>query len=112
MRQRPPRRTRAPGFLIREAHKAAEAVAGGTIETWNSRQAYIAMGFLLETAALLEIDATPMEGFDAAQFNEILGLDDYSAVAVCAVGYRSEEKDWLASLPKVRFSTEELIQRI
>lgn len=30
-----------------------------TIEAWAQRQAYIAMGFLLETAALLKIDATP-----------------------------------------------------
>ena len=91
---------------------AKQAVEGGTVETWNSRQAYLALGFLLETAALLEIDATPMEGFDAAQFNEILGLTDYSAVVVCAVGYRNAEADWLASLPKVRFPKEELIQTI
>lgn len=91
---------------------ARRSVEGGTVETWNSRQAYIALGFLLETAALLEIDATPMEGFDAPQFNEILGLDDYSAVVICTVGYRNAEADWLAKLPKVRFPKEELIQRI
>ena len=91
---------------------AKKAVEGGYIETWNSRQAYIALGFLLETAALLGIDATPMEGFDPTQFNEILGLTDYSAVVLAAVGYRDAEKDWLANLPKVRFSNEELIQRI
>ena len=91
---------------------AKKAVDGGYIETWNSRQAYIALGFLLETAALLEIDATPMEGFDPAQFNEILGLTDYSAVVLAAVGYRDVEKDWLANLPKVRFPKEELIQNV
>ena len=91
---------------------AKQAVESGTVETWNSRQAYIALGFLLETAALLKIDATPMEGFDAVQFNEILGLEDYSAVVICAVGYRNAEADWLANLPKVRFSKEELIQKI
>ncbi len=93
-------------------NSAKQAVEGGYVETWNSRQAYIALGFLLETAALLEIDATPIEGFDAAQFNEILGLTDYSAVVVCAVGYRKAETDWLAPLPKVRFPKEELIRRI
>lgn len=91
---------------------AKKAVDENYIETWNSRQAYIALGFLLETAALLNIDATPIEGFDAAQFNEILGLEDYSAVVLCAVGYRNAETDWLAPLPKVRFPKEELIQRI
>jgi nitroreductase len=90
---------------------AKKAVDGGYIEVWNSRQAYIALGFLLETAALLNIDATPMEGFDAAQFNEILGLTDYSAVALAAVGYRDAESDWLANLPKVRFPKDELINK-
>jgi len=88
------------------------ATEGGTMESWNSRQAYISLGFLLESAALLGIDATPMEGFDAKQFNEILGLEDFSAVAVCALGYRDSENDWLASLPKVRLPKEELVERI
>ena len=91
---------------------ARKAVDGGYIETWNSRQAYIALGFLLETAALLGIDATPMEGFDAAQVNEILGLTDYSAVVVAAVGYREAESDWLANLPKVRYRKEKVIETI
>ncbi len=91
---------------------AKRAIDGGYIETWNSRQAYIPLGFLLETAALLGVDATPMEGFDPVQFNEILGLTDYSAVALAAVGYRDAEHDWLAPLPKVRMPDEELIVRI
>ncbi len=91
---------------------ANKAVVEGTIETWNSRQAYIALGFLLETAALLGIDACLMEGFNPAEFNRILGLEDYSAVALCAVGYRNAKEDWLANLPKVRFPKEELIERI
>lgn len=90
---------------------ARKAIDEGYIETWNSRQAYIALGFLLETAALLEIDATPMEGFNPAEFNRILGLEDYSAVALCALGYRDASNDWLANLPKVRFLKEELIDR-
>ncbi|MBS1792844.1 MAG: NAD(P)H-dependent oxidoreductase [Acidobacteria bacterium] len=89
-----------------------KAIDGGYIEVWNSRQAYIALGFLLETAAHLGIDATPMEGFDAAQFNQILGLTDYSAVAVAALGYRDAANDWLANLKKVRFPAEQLIEKI
>lgn len=88
------------------------AVDGGYIETWNSRQAYIALGLLLETAALLNIDATPMEGFDPQKLNEILLLTDHSAVAIAAVGYRDAENDWLAPLPKVRKPKSELIERI
>lgn len=91
---------------------AKRARDGGYVETWNSRQAYIALGFLLESAALLGIDATPMEGFDAAKFNEILGLEDHSAVVLAAVGYRDAGTDWLVNLPKVRYRKEELIERI
>lgn len=90
---------------------AKRAIDGGYIEAWNSRQAYIALGFLLETAAMLGIDATPMEGFDAARFNEILGLDGHSAVVVAAVGYR-DENDWLAPLPKVRARRDDLVVRV
>ena len=88
------------------------SVAAGQVETWNSRQAYIALGFLLESAALLNIDATPMEGFDPAKVNEVLGLTDHSAVVLAAVGYRDETSDWLAQLPKVRKPKGELIERI
>ncbi len=95
---------------IRSAAK--KAVDGGYVETWNSRQAYIALGFLIETAAMMGIDATPMEGFDAEKYNEILGLEGYSAVAVAAVGYRDEENDWLALLPKVRKDPADLIVHV
>jgi len=91
---------------------AKRAVDGGYIETWNSRQVYIPLGFLLETAALLGIDATPMEGFDPAQFNEILGFTDYSVTALAALGYRDAEHDWLEPLAKVRKPYDEIIQRI
>jgi len=91
---------------------AQRAVDGGYIETWNSRQAYIGLGFLLETAALLGIDATPMEGFDPQKVDEVLGLDDHSSVVIAAVGYRDADKDWLAPLPKVRKPKNELIERV
>jgi nitroreductase len=88
------------------------SVATGKIETWSSRQPYIALGFLLETAAMLGIDATPMEGFDPEKVNEVLGLTDHSAVVIAAIGYRDSENDWLAKLPKVRKPKSELIERI
>ena len=88
------------------------SVASGQIETWSSRQPYIALGFLLETAAMLGIDATPMEGFDPEKVNEVLGLTDHSAVVIAAIGYRDTESDWLAKLPKVRKPKSELIERI
>jgi nitroreductase len=88
-----------------------KAVAEGWAFTWCQRQTYLALGFLLQTAALIGVDACPMEGFDPAQFDDILGFEDYSATAICALGYRSET-DWLADLPKVRMPKEEIFVRI
>ena len=71
---------------------------------WARNQAYIALGNLLTSAALLGIDACPMEGFDRAQFDEILGLKTkgLASAVVAAVGYRSAT-DKYAGAPKVRF---------
>ncbi len=78
---------------------------------WTQRQAYIAMGFLLETAALLKIDATPMEGLDAAVYDKILGLEGtgYKAVAAVALGYRHKE-DGMQTLKKVRFDSSDVLR--
>ncbi len=85
------------------------AVAGH----WTARQAYIGLGFLLTTAALLQIDACPMEGFDPDQFDEILGLKEQGlhAAVMCALGYRAAD-DWLSKVAKVRKPHHELIQQI
>ena len=79
-----------------------------------ARQAYIALGIALTEAALLKVDATPMEGFNHAKFDEILKLNDQGlkSVALLPLGYRDEANDWLAGLKKVRTAKEEfLIQR-
>lgn len=70
---------------------------------WNAKQTYIALGFLLETAALLKIDATPMEGFDVAAVDRILNLEEkgLTSTIICPVGYRNEE-DKYQYLQKVR----------
>lgn len=83
------------------------------IRVWSQRQAYIAMGFLLETAALLKIDATPMEGFSPADYDRILGLEGtgWKSVATVALGYRHPE-DSFQSLKKVRFDDETLIEYV
>ncbi len=71
--------------------------------SWAAKQAYIALGLLLEAAAMENIDATPMEGFNTQAYNEILGLDDLklTSVVVCALGYR-DEKDEYINMEKVR----------
>lgn len=77
---------------------------------WSAKQAYLALGILLKTAAEMQIDATPMEGFDSAQFDEILGLKDknLTSVVVCALGYRAENDDF-AKMVKVRLQKEVLV---
>ena len=55
----------------------------------------ISLGFALVAAADQKIDATPMEGFNNDQIDELLGLEKLglkSAVPL-ALGYRDEEND-------------------
>lgn len=80
---------------------------------WAARQAYIALGNLLTTAASMQIDVCPMEGFDAQQYNEILGLkgSGYSSVVVAAIGYRSSD-DEAQGKSKVRRPLGELFETI
>ncbi len=69
-----------------------------------ARQAYIGFGLALAEAALLKVDATPMEGFDNAQYDEILNLKEKGlrSVTIMPLGYRDETGDWLVNLKKVR----------
>lgn len=80
---------------------------------WTSKQTYLALGNLLNAAAELKIDVTPIEGFLPDQYNEILGLSakGYAASVVAAVGYRHED-DATQHLAKVRKSTAELFETI
>jgi nitroreductase len=80
---------------------------------WTARQAYIALGNLLTSAALLGVDACPMEGFVPAEFDQVLGLpaQGLAAVVCCALGYRHAD-DKYAVAPKVRFPKSELVKRL
>jgi len=81
------------------------------IDHWSARQAYMALGHLLTSAAALGIDACPMEGFNPALYDDILDLPErhLSATVVCALGYRSAD-DKHARDAKVRFAIEDLIE--
>jgi nitroreductase len=78
---------------------------------WMAKQVYIAMGFLMETAAILKIDCCPMEGIQPEKYDEVLGLQktNYTSVASVALGYRSPE-DQLQFAKKVRFNTSEVFE--
>ncbi len=90
-----------------------QARANGTIDIWQTNQIYIALGQFMASAALLGVDACPMEGIDRAKYDEILGLagTEFATVVACAAGYRSDS-DKYAHAPKVRFAADELIRRI
>jgi nitroreductase len=83
------------------------------LNIWAQKQTYLALGNLLNAAAELKIDTTPMEGFVPAQFNEILGLEklNLNAAVVATVGYRSEE-DATQFYKKVRKSDENLFMTL
>ena len=98
------------GVILSSLKGAAQA---GRLDTWQTHQIYIALGQFMTTAALLGIDTCPMEGIDPTAYDQILGLADsgYKTVVACAAGFRSPN-DIYASLPKVRFAREELIQHL
>jgi nitroreductase len=79
------------------------------LAAWVSAQTYIALGTMMATASLLSIDNGPMEGFDPAKVDEILGLSGQHlhAVSMLALGYRGE--DPMATSPKVRRTKEEVV---
>ncbi len=62
-------------------------------DIWTSKQTYLALGNLLNAAAELKIDVTPMEGFEPEKVNKILKLNEQNlnASLIAAIGYRSEE---------------------
>ena len=77
----------------------------------TARQAYIGFGVALAEAALLKVDSTPMEGFNSAALDELLGLDKQGlkSVTILALGYRDEANDWLVNLKKVRTPLNEFV---
>lgn len=80
---------------------------------WSHKQTYIALGVLLTAAAELGIDACPMEGFNAAKFDEILGLKKkgLTTSVIASIGFRAED-DSYSKLIKVRRPEEELFIHI
>ena len=79
-----------------------------------ARQAYIAFGLALAQAAFDGVDATPMEGFDPAALDEILGLRERGlrSVVIAPLGYRQPEGDWLVNLKKVRRPRDQFVTEV
>ena len=79
-----------------------------------AKQAYIAFANALVAAAFEEVDSTPIEGFNPAALDEILGLKEKGlrSCVILTLGYRQSDKDWLVNLKKVRKSKADLITEI
>ena len=79
-----------------------------------ARQAYIAMSAALLAAAFEGVDATPMEGFDPAKLDEILGLRarGLRSAVIVPLGHRQVDGDWLVNLPKVRRPLEQFVSEL
>ncbi len=97
------------GFM----RSAAQSMSSEKQLEWNSRQAYIALGYLMIACAKLQIDSCPMEGFNPKGVDELLGLGERGlhSILLLPVGYRSES-DKYGKAAKVRKSLDELIEHI
>lgn len=76
-----------------------------------AKQAYIAFSQAIIAAAFEGVDTTPLEGFDPAGVDKVLGLrkKGLRSAVLLPIGYRKEDKDWLVNLKKVRKPMEELV---
>jgi len=79
-----------------------------------ARQAYIGLGTALIAAAAEQVDSTPMEGFDPAAVDDILGLRarGLRSVVILPLGYRAAEGDWLVNLKKVRRPATDFVSEV
>ncbi|AUF96622.1 oxygen-insensitive NAD(P)H nitroreductase [Pseudomonas shirazensis] len=73
------------------------------LQHWMEKQTYLALGTALLGAAALELDATPIEGFDSKLLDAELGLRErgFTSVVLLSLGYRSAD-DFNAGLGKSR----------
>jgi nitroreductase len=105
-----------PVEVLSGFRSAFDGVVAATAEqnfVWTARQAYIAFGVGIVAAAIENVDATPMEGFNPAALDKILDLDaqNLGSVTILTLGYRNEETDELAKAKKVRKSTLDLFEK-
>jgi len=84
-----------------------------SIDEWSRRQVYIALGTFLTSAAMLGIDACPMEGLEPARVDAVLGLAERGLATACvATAGRRASDDKYAALAKVRFDVRDVITHV
>jgi nitroreductase len=111
----------ARGVSVESLAPLRDMLVGGIVKSmddpardaWARNQAYIALGNLLTSAALLGVDACPMEGFNRAQYDETLGLNKqgYGSAVIATLGYRATS-DKYATASKVRFPKEQVFAHV
>lgn len=81
---------------------------------WAARQAYIALGHGIVAAAMVGVDATPMEGFNGVELDKVLNLGEMGlkSVVILSLGERDVVNDQLVAAKKVRRPKEELFINI
>lgn len=85
----------------------------GEYQSWAKRQVYLALGNMLTVCAGLGIDACPMEGFVAAGYDEVLGLEarGLTTAVIAVLGFRAND-DAYGKLKKVRRPMDEFLIRV
>ena len=78
----------------------------------TAKQAYIAASFAMVEAAVLQVDASPMEGFAAPELDKLMKFDQQGlkSVLLLPIGYRDADNDWQTGLKKVRKYQEAMIE--
>ncbi len=80
---------------------------------WTAKQTYIALSNAINACAELEIDCTPIEGFEPEEYNFKLELnkEGLNACVLLAVGYRHNE-DTAQQATKVRKGLNKIFEEI
>jgi nitroreductase len=101
------------GLRTMASRSIVQGMSDAERRVWAGNQTYIALGNLVTSAALLGIDATPMEGIERSRYDDILGLKPrgLTTSVVAALGYRADG-DKYATTPKVRFAREQVVQHV
>ncbi|MCQ0041292.1 MAG: oxygen-insensitive NAD(P)H nitroreductase [Bombella sp.] len=100
------------GFGTARAGYVQQHLDAGDVAHWNQKQVYLAQGFLLLSAGLLGVDATPIEGFLPDVISEEFGLKEkgLTPLVIVALGYHSD-KDANATCPKSRLAPESIFSK-
>jgi len=73
------------------------------IKAWFDKQVYLASGIFLSACAVMGIDATPMEGVEPENYDNVLNQTDYATIMAVAIGYRDpEDANQPSEKPKFR----------